>query len=117
MTRREQIEKLCEFYGKDFSKNHFGDWTPYSFEEMARVANNKQKPIITALLEENEKLRGALDRLSKRVDDYASAGCIEAYSYDETVKGNKDISLSDIVDLVNETLTSSPLDELLEGEK
>lgn len=115
MTRREQILKLCEFNGKDFNKKHPGDWTPYSFEEMARVANNKQKSIITALLEENEKLRGALkhteefclcERFKTNGFDYG-----ETHRYMGAPKTGSRWLTPRVV--ATQALASSPLDELL----
>jgi hypothetical protein len=60
-----------------------------------------------AYRELEQKLAVAVEaglRLANRVQDYAEGGCIEAYSYEENLKGEKDICLADVVDLAQEAL-------------
>jgi hypothetical protein len=123
MTRREQIEKLCEFgpvltdemlrrdlvqslLKKEITREQLTDLHRLDQKngpiDVFLVAIDKIEQsfkIITLILEENEKLRGALEKIEF---------CPRSMS---------DYPISDMQETARQALAPSPLDELLEEEE
>jgi hypothetical protein len=122
MTRREKLLRLCEF---DESKalnecfqqvipNHAKHtWTWEVFSSASQWQHDRLLPILTALIDENEKLRSALENIKKEDGGYMinpSIEQFESYMFENVVHHMRKEA--------SEALTTpSPLDAFLsEGE-
>lgn len=104
-SKREQILKLCEFPIEEYSN------VPIIVRFNIKQENLRLQPIITALLDENEKLRAALEY-------YAGLNFSTEYFYKDSGEYCYNIvSKPEIETLARQALsTCTEIDELLEGE-
>ena len=99
ITRREKLLRLCEFQTPHEDIYYS---LPIEFWQATQEENARLLPILTALIDENEKLREALENIYDDSDPKFEFYC-------ETIDHAKEIA--------KKALTTSPLDALLQGDK
>lgn len=113
MTRREKLLRLCEFdenrvYLGAFVKSYQTGHLDGQYSE-----NKKLLPILTALIDESERLRSALEKCIARLEFIESKSCGEH----EKLSGVGWWESGPTLTTARQALAASPLDALLQGEK
>lgn len=97
MTPQEAVLKACEFKAK-----HDTNLTAYTVDRIIEAENSRLIPFIKALLEQNERLVGTLERASDVID----------FCYMNAPRNKHQIEIADCL-----TLNTAALEKLAKGEK